>query len=547
LWRRILVNGLIHEATRIVTGGMTNVPKPLDRQGWNRTLFEALIDVSRRVKGIALEDPERNPLTRKQLILASFVLGRKLVAETKAGEHVAVLLPNVNAVAVAIYALFAYGRIPAMLNFTAGEGDLQSACRGIRAKVVLTSKRFVESAKLQAKIAALHGQARIVYLEDVRESIRLADKLVGLMKSRAPRLAYRAAKAKPTDVALVLFTSGTEQAPKAVALTHANFLANVEQALSLFDFTERDIMFNPLPVFHAFGLLGGLFLPLVAGFHTFLYPSPLHYDAIPRLFRDLKATILVGIDTFAAAWARSAGAEDFKTARLVVLGAERVKDSTRQAWREKFGVDVLEGYGATECAPVIAVNPDSRNKPGTAGKLLPDIDVRLQKVEGISEGARLVVHGPNVMAGYYFPDQPGVLRPPKDGWYDTGDIVSIDEDDYVTIIGRAKRFAKVSGEMISLAAVERFVQEAAPEHHHAVVSIPDPRKGEALLLITSAPEITRTWLLTSAKRLGVNNFLVPDKVHVVEALPLLGSGKVDYGAAQRIAHHWLASQTAASG
>ncbi len=523
---------------------MTTVPKTFDRNGWNRTLFEALIDVGRTEKGPALEDPERNPLTRKALILASFVLGGKLAEMTKKGERVGVLLPNVNAVAVAIYALFAYGRVPAMLNFTAGEGDLQAACRSIEAKWVLTSRRFVESAKLQGKIAALQGQARIVYLEDVRESLRLADKAAGFLKSLAPRLAHKRAGVKPTDIAVILFTSGTEQAPKAVALTHANFLSNIEQVLTYFDFTSADIMFNPLPVFHALGLLGGLFLPLVAGFPTFLYPSPLHYDAIPRLFREKKATILLGIDTFAAAWARSADDEDFKSGRLMVLGAERVKESTRQAWKTRFGIDLLEGYGATECGPVIAVNPEGRNKPGTAGKLLPEIETRLEKVEGIDDGARLLVKGPNIMAGYYFPDQPGVLRPPKDGWYDTGDIVSIDADGYVSILGRAKRFAKVSGEMISLAAVERFIHEASPGHQHAVVAIPDQKKGEALLLLTDSPQITRSSLLTAAQQLGINNLLIPQKVHHVEAIPLLGSGKVDYGGAQRMAHHWLASQAA---
>lgn len=520
------------------------MPKTIDPQAWNRTLFEALIDVARAQGGPALEDPEGKPLTRKDLVLASFVLGGKLAKGTPAGEHVGVLLPNVNAVAVAMYALFAYGRVPAMLNFTAGEPDLIAACRSIEAKLVLTSRRFVESAKLHGKIAALQGEARIVYLEDIREGVGLADKVGGFVRSLAPRLAYRAARAKPGDIAVILFTSGTEQAPKAVALTHANFLANVEQALSLFDFTPADVMFNPLPVFHAFGLLGGLFLPLVAGFRTFLYPSPLHYDAIPRLFRERRATILVGIDTFAAAWGRSAGEDDFKTARLVVLGAERVKEATRRIWKERFGIDLLEGYGATECAPVIAVNPDSFNKPGTAGKLLPGIETRLEKVEGIEDGARLVVKGPNVMAGYYFPDEPGRLRPPKDGWYDTGDVVSIDADGYVTILGRAKRFAKVAGEMISLAAVERFVHDAAPEHIHAVVAIPDARKGEALLLITNHPEINRSWLLTAASRLGITNLLVPQAVKVEPEMPLLATGKIDYRAAQRIAHHWLASQSA---
>jgi acyl-[acyl-carrier-protein]-phospholipid O-acyltransferase/long-chain-fatty-acid--[acyl-carrier-protein] ligase len=293
-------------------------------------------------------------------------------------------------------------------------------------------------------------------------------------------------------------------------------------------------------------LTGGLFLPLLRGFKGILYPSPLHYEEIPKLAKDVAATIILGIDTFAAAWAKSAEDDAFRTLRLCVLGAERVKDATRALWMERFGLDVQEGYGVTEAAPVLAVNTDRDNRPGTVGRLLPGVEIRLEPVEGINTGKRMIVRGPNVMAGYYFPEEPGKLHPPPGGWHDTGDIVTIDEDGYVAIVSRAKRFAKIAGEMVSLAAVESVLADAYPDYLHATVAIPDARRGEAIVIATTAPGLSRIALLPVARRLGLTELAVPDRVMVVEALPLLGSGKTDYPTLEKMAVDWAAARAATS-
>ncbi len=278
---------------------------------------------------------------------------------------------------------------------------------------------------------------------------------------------------------MVLFTSGSEGTPKGVVLSHRNLLANRHQLASVVDISPKDIVFNALPVFHSFGLTGGLLLPLLAGVRTFLYPSPLHYRTVPELVYGVNATILFGTDTFLAGYARVADNYDFYSVRYVFAGAERVKAETRRVWFEKFGIRILEGYGATETSPALAVNTPMHFKAGTVGRLLPGIRASARAVEGIDEGGRLFVHGPNVMLGYLRAEKPGVLEPPADGWYDTGDIVEIDAEGFVTIKGRAKRFAKVAGEMVPLGAVEDFVAKLWPDEQHAVVSGARPEARRA--------------------------------------------------------------------
>ncbi len=509
--------------------------RPLDPRRWRRSLFDALLTHSReRHAAVAIEDQEGVSLTYRRLVLASLVLGRKFTQTTVRRERVAVMLPNVNAAAVTFFGLLAYGRVPAVLNFTAGIDDLRAAAASVEARTLVTSRRFIENAKLEDKLAALQAVLTIIYLEDVRESVGLVDRLRGLLALRR-RQASRRTTSDPDDIAVILFTSGTERQPKAVALTHANFLANIEQVQACIDCTDQDVMLNALPVFHAFGLMAGLLLPLMIGFRCVLLPSPLQYEAVAKQARKSGATILIGIDTFAAGWARAAEPGDFDTLRLMVLGAEKVKDATRKLWAERCGIEVLEGYGVTEAAPVVAVNRPGRNRIGTVGPLLPGIETRLEPVEGIDAGQKLFVRGPNVMAGYYFPQQPGVLHPPKDRWHDTGDIVSVDEAGAVAIVGRAKRFAKVAGEMISLAAAELLMREVWPDGEHAVVAVPNPRKGESLVAASTAAGLTVDILRARARRLGASDLMIPNRIISLEALPLLGSGKTDYVSLEKLA------------
>jgi len=339
----------------------------------------------------------------------------------------------------------------------------------------------------------------------------------------------------PDAPCVILFTSGTEGAPKGVALSHTNVQANRYQVSSRIDFGPSDIVLNALPMFHSFGLTCGTLLPVLSGLRTFLYPSPLHYRIVPELAYDTNATIMFGTDTFLSGYARYAHPYDFYCMRYVFAGAEKVKDETRRIWSERFGLRVFEGYGATETAPALTMNTPMHNRPGAVGRLLPGIEHRLESMPGIDEGGRLMVAGPNIMVGYLRNEKPGVLEPPEEGWYDTGDIVSIDDEGYVHIKGRAKRFAKIGGEMVSLSAVEGYVSALWPDHNHAVVNLPDARKGERLVLVTEFQDAQRDALMAYARENGIGELSIPRTIVKVARVPLLGTGKLDYVSITRLA------------
>jgi acyl-[acyl-carrier-protein]-phospholipid O-acyltransferase/long-chain-fatty-acid--[acyl-carrier-protein] ligase len=477
---------------------------------------------------IAVEDALGARLSYRKLLAGAAALGDKIGAITQKGDPVGVFLPNAAGVAVTVLALHRSGRVPAMLNYTAGAANLVSACKAAQVRTVLTSRAFIEKGRLGKEEAALRDATRLVYLEDLRETITLADRLRALIDSS------RAEDGDPQAPAAVLFTSGSEGVPKGVVLSHRNLLANVAQVAARIDFGPADVVFNVLPVFHAFGLTGGLLLPLVSGVRTYLYPSPLHYRIVPEMVYASNATVLFGTDTFLAGYARTAHPYDFRSLRFVVAGAEAVKPETRRVWGEKFGLRIFEGYGITEASPVVAVNTPMFNRSGSVGRLLPGVEHRLEAVEGVAEGGRLMIRGPNVMSGYLRADAPGVLEPPANGWHDTGDIVAIDADGFVSIRGRAKRFAKIAGEMVSLGAVEAVAEKVWPGAVHAAATAPDPRKGERIVLATTQNGAERSALQAAFREAGLPDLAVPAEIRVLAKIPLLGSGKTDYVALREL-------------
>jgi acyl-[acyl-carrier-protein]-phospholipid O-acyltransferase / long-chain-fatty-acid--[acyl-carrier-protein] ligase len=505
---------------------------------FDRTLFAALAEAkqTRDTGKPALSDPLGTRLSYRKLILGAQVLGAKLEELAPEGGAVGVMLPNSAAVAVTFFALQAYGRVPAMINFTSGVANIKAACRAAGVGVILTSRTFVEKGRMTALITELEKDLRVVYLEDVRARIGVVDKIGGMLAGSRQRTVR-----SPNDPAVILFTSGSEGVPKGVVLSHRNILANTAQCLARLAANGEDMVFNVLPVFHSFGLTGGLMMPLLGGVPVYLYPSPLHYRIVPELLYDTCATILFGTDTFLRGYARTAHPYDLRSVRLIVAGAEAVKDSTRQTYMDRFGVRILEGYGVTETAPVLAMNTPIANKPGSVGRLSPLMRARLEPVAGIPEGGRLFVEGPNVMLGYYRAENPGVLEAPPDGWHDTGDIVAMDAQGFITIKGRVKRFAKIGGEMVSLSAVEALAGEAFPGTPLVVISLPDARKGERLVLITTDKKLERDVLQRHARARGAAELMVPADVLRVESLPLLGSGKPDYVAAGALATERVAA------
>lgn len=489
------------------------------------TLFEAIAANAKRM-GLSREmmaDPITGPLSARKALTGAAVMAKKLAAITRPGENVGFLLPSSTGAVVTFLALQQAGRVAAMLNFTAGPSNLHNACLAARIETILTSRTFIEKGKLQGLVEALAACAKIVYLEDVRAGVATLDKLGGLLN-----LGRRLAKRQPDDPAVVLFTSGSEGAPKGVVLSHRNIIANCAQIDARADFSPTDKVFNVLPIFHSFGLTGGMILPMLTGMKLFVYPSPLHYRAIPELVYQTNSTILFGTDTFFNGYARMANAYDFRSVRYLVAGAEPVKPETRKIFNDKFGLRILEGYGITETAPVLAVNTPMFFRAGSVGRLMPGVDWRLEKVPGIDEGGRFHVKGPNVMLGYYRAENPGVLEPAPDGWHDTGDIVTVDRQKFIAIKGRAKRFAKIGGEMVSLAAVEMMLAPLWPDHLAAVVNAPDPRKGEKLILVTDNGKATRQQAQAWLKQQGATELMIPGEVLIVDKMPVLGSGKLDF-------------------
>lgn len=507
------------------------------------TLFKAMLN-ARNVHGgkhKVIEDIERKPYTYNKVIAASFILGEKLAPLARQGEYVGLLLPSACGTAISFMALQAFGRVPAMLNFTAGARGLILACETAQLKTVITSRRFIKLGKLDAVAESLAGKVQLVYLEDIASQVSTLDKLRGAVKGMFAESRYRknCPGCTADSPAVVLFTSGSEGAPKGVVLSHANLMANYTQLAVCVDFSSRDIILNALPLFHSFGLTAGTLLPLLGGMKAFFYPSPLHYRIVPEIAYDINATVMFGTNTFLKGYARFAHPYDFYSMRYVYAGAEKLQEETRRIWAEKFGVRIFEGYGATETSPVIAANTPIYNRTGSVGQILPGMEHRLQDVAGIENGGRLFVKGPNVMLGYLLNDNPGQLVPTESefgkGWYDTGDIVELDENNYVHIRGRAKRFAKIAGEMVSLTATEQLASKVWPDALHAVVAIADQSKGEQLVLVTEHADPQRSELLEYGRANGIGELNIPKKFVNVEKLPLLGTGKTDYPGIQKLA------------
>jgi len=509
----------------------------------NQTVIEAVIRAAKVHGGkwLAIEDPTSGRLTYKRLLQATRILGAKLMPLAPEGRAIGVMLPTSNGAAVTVLALMSGGRVPAMINFTSGAANILGACRAAGVDTILTAHAFVEKARLEKLIAKIDTQVRVVYLEDIRKTVSFSDKLRGALRAKRPLVAR-----KPDDWAVILFTSGTEGVPKGVVLSHRNILSNVAQAEARIDFGREDRLFMALPAFHSFGFMGGIVLPLISGVPTYLYPSPLHYRTVPELVYGICATYMFGTDTFLAGYARMANPYDFRSLRYIVAGAEPIKETTRRIYLEKFGLRILEGYGVTETSPVLALNTPMFNKFGTVGRLLPGMEARLEKVEGVDEGGRLFVKGPNVMLGYLRADKPGVLERPPEGWYDTGDIVTIDEQGYIAIKGRAKRFAKIGGEMISLAAVEALAAELWPNNISAVAALPDARKGERLVLVTDKKGATRADFQAFARGKHAAELMFPSEVIVLDKLPLLGSGKPDLLTLQKFVREQAAAKATAA-
>jgi len=497
-----------------------------------QNVFSAVAETARQQPGfVILEDGMLQKLTYRKLMVGADVLARAMQAAVESGgERVGVLLPNINATPVVLLALWSLGKVPALMNFSSGTPTMLACAELAGLKCIVTSRAFLTRAKINVADFQNAG-IRLIQLEDVRTGITGAQKMLALLRQvfHAPASIRRPQPAGAT--AVIVFTSGSEGVPKGVELTHGNILANIRQMLAVTDLTDRDRLFNCLPLFHSFGLSVGTLLPLVRGIYLFLYPSPLHYRMVPSVLYDRDCTVFLSTNTFLNGYGRKAHPYDFRSLRYLFSAAEKLQEATALAWSQKFGVRILEGYGATECAPCVSVNTPVEPRYGSVGRLLPGMEYKLEPVEGVTEGQRLLLRGPNVMKGYLNADANTKFLA-LGGWYDTGDIVSVDADGYLHILGRLKRFAKVSGEMVSLTAVEDALAGAFPQYglrcQVAVVTRPDADKGEALIAVTNEPKLTLDEIRNAIKVKGLTNLSTPREIKVVPEIPKLGTGKVNH-------------------
>ncbi|MEO1014648.1 MAG: AMP-binding protein [Pseudomonadota bacterium] len=518
--------------------------KRVDRKS-RRSIFSAFLATARRkgAKALALIDGDGRKFTYGDLTKASFALSGPIARLSKPNERLGVLLPTGAGATIAIFAAHARGRVPAMLNFTAGVRNIKAAAKAAEVTQVLTAKKFIEIGQLHGLIDDLKDELTFHYLEDLREELTLTDKLRALAGPILPSMF--AAQPDPEEAGVILFTSGTEGDPKGVVLSHSNVIANVEQVAEHVHIAPSDVFFNPLPMFHCYGLTAGTLWPLIVGYPAALHPSPLQTKIIPKRIFETNATVLFATDTFLQQYMRASDARGMSSLRLAVCGAERVKDETRVTAERKFSFEVLEGYGVTEAAPVLAANQPGDIRSGTVGKLLPGVEYKLEAVDGLEGAGRLWVKGPNIMQGYITAAEPGVVRPLEEGWHDTGDVVTIDREGYMSIRGRVKRFAKIGGEMVSLAVVENCATAVWPDNMHAATIVPDPRKGEQIVLVTDRKDHDRALLLAWAQSHGVPEIAVPKKIVCVDEVPVLGTGKLNYVAVKRLAENKLAEEAAA--
>jgi acyl-[acyl-carrier-protein]-phospholipid O-acyltransferase/long-chain-fatty-acid--[acyl-carrier-protein] ligase len=497
-----------------------------------QTLFGAFVDAvelygrSTRI----IEDARESPESYGQLLKTTLAIARLTSRVTKPGEIVGVMMPNLSTTVALVLGLTAMRRSVAMLNYSAGPEAMHAACIAAGIGTVITSRQFVRVAGLEANVRALHA-LEIVYVEELRQTLTVNDKLWLILRA-LPRPRSAVPAPDPAATAIVLFTSGSEARPKGVAISHDAMLACVAQLRAVIDFGPNDKYFNALPMYHTYGLTACTLMPLFTGTRLFLYTTPLRYRAIPELAYTRDCTYMFGTSTFLGHYARQAHPYDFYSMRVVISGGEKLNREVAELWSEKFGLRVMEGYGATECGPAMALNTPLRYRKETVGHFLPGLESRLVPVGGISHGAALHVRSPTLMTGYYFYEQPGVLHPPRSeigpGWYNTGDVVDIDPDGFVTILGRVKRFAKIAGEMVSLELVERIAYTASPAYKHAATVEQVSGSGESTVLFTTDPALDRMSLVRATRQISAPDLAVARRIVKVGSLPLLGSGKTDY-------------------
>ncbi|MBS3740572.1 MAG: AMP-binding protein [Candidatus Cloacimonetes bacterium] len=465
-------------------------------------------------------------ITYGKLLIASLMLSKKF--SKYKGEHLGIMIPNSIASAASILATLMAGKVPVMINYSTGASE---NCRYAQEKCsfknIITSKKLLE--KLEAEF--VEG---MVYIEDIFEKINLKHKLFSAVKSKLPTFLLKnfVHTGNEDESCVILFTSGSEKDPKAVELTHKNIMHNIETVPNRFHFTPKDVFLSNLPFFHVFGLTTTLWIPLLGANTIITQPNPLKFREACKLIRNRKVTIMIGTPSFFYGYLKKSEAGDFETVRIAVTGADKLHDIVRNGYRNEHDVEIYEGYGTTETSPVISANPPDKNKPGSIGPPLDGVQVKIQELKTgktlpPNKQGKIMVKGDLVMKGYYGDIEETSLHI-NNGWYDTGDMGLIDEDGFLWHKGRLRRFVKVGGEMVSLVRVESELEKLLPNGAVCcVVDVPNPTKGADIVAAVTTTKIDKKKILKKLRK-RLPKIAVPKAFHVIEDIPMMGTGKVNF-------------------
>jgi acyl-[acyl-carrier-protein]-phospholipid O-acyltransferase/long-chain-fatty-acid--[acyl-carrier-protein] ligase len=470
-------------------------------------------------------------VTYSRALIGALILSSKFNKYDKG--FIGIMIPTSAGCALATVGALMSGRTPVMINYSTGaESNARYAQKKCKFKTIITSKTLLE--KINCPV--IDG---MVLIEDIMAGVTTGDKLKAALKTKLPvsMILSTIHKGDENDAAAILFTSGSEKDPKAVPLTHLNIASNIQSFGDYVKIDESDIILSNLVFYHVFGLTVNLWVPLFYGMTMVTYGNPLDFQTICKIAREEKPTIMVGTPSFFWGYLHKSEPGDFKTLRLMVAGADKCPDALREGYMKKHGVTLLEGYGATETSPVISVNSVEFNRPGSTGKVIPNVRVRIENFETgkecvTREVGKILVKGDSVMNGYY--DDPELTAEAlTDGWYNTGDMGFFDEDNYLWHAGRFKRFAKIGGEMISLVKVENILEKYLPEGLSCcVVEVSDEKKG-SYIVATVSSEVNKTEILRKMLK-DLPIIALPRQFIVIKELPMMSTGKIDFRSVTRI-------------
>ncbi len=520
------------------------------------TLGRAFVTTAKRMWGsFCMADSTGRTLTFGRALVGSLILARWIRRRAPGETNIGLLLPASVGGALANVATTLAGKVPVNLNFTAGPDGMAYAVERCGIRTILTSRAFLQKANLTPPSTSTGG---LVFLEDVLQDASALERLTTLVKARlrgvdALLRAYggdTAATADANALATIIFSSGSTGVPKGVMLAHRNILGNIESVTRAFVMHADDTLIGILPFFHALGFTGTIWYPLTHGFGVVYHPNPTDAKTIGELSEKYRVTFLISTPTFAAGYVRKCRPEQFAHLKYALVGAEKLREPVARAFREKFGIDLLEGYGCTEMSPVVSANvPDIAGrakqagiKANSVGRALPGVEARVVHVDTghgplVNEEGLLLVRGPNLMVGY-LDDPERTRRTLRDEWYVTGDIARIDEEGFIHITDRLSRFSKIGGEMVPHIKIEDSIAACLAEQHASVVTaIPDESRGERLVAFYTDPGVSPQELWDRLSRSGLPKLWIPkrDDLRQVESLPTLGSGKVDLRAVREMA------------